>query len=658
MPRLYDRPDFPDFPPIRSTVPLTAADERAVREVTSLAGRHDCFNWFKVPGVINKWGQEKRMRAAEVIVSDEPVPGVSPEASLDPVSGRHIALVEEEGGGVYGHAACARSRPATRPLIILTDRHGRGWAYDPRAHEAEPVHLHTAPLIREFFTDGTSLAETVPFSGDLLCGYGLIEAATGRPGKPDPAVLTAAEALVGEKVEREDLIRALAEPVFSDERLSAVLDTLTFPTEDGVIPPFHHQGRRAFDEALHDLSLVAMRALRDAGLCAPCPNNGPRGVRSLEAWDAFLRGDFDETPLEDEALYLSWALSESPAFKAVFSELIRSAVDVEKEIRQERGITRTRKPGESEAPVPMTRTEAEEVMRRFREGALRSLSVEEASFGMGAELRGSLESKPFGLAGSFLTPVLTDSMSREILPVIATPAAVRHMTLDLPSGRLAMTDWFRMPGFTEAMERLSGESKGGFNINYAEGMDERAEAYFTKAGVAIVQVGNSSPAAYADTPGVWRMGHVDDEHEKFWDGEAGEPREDAPQEAWRTCTDLWANTFASVEAIVAVLMTSGEYASEEEAERALTAYCEETYGAHIIDLGVERLHLYLPTGYAERLRDPMAGVGEGVIQHEEWREDIYLLSAFPLPVDPAVLEKTEWQAPPVSALSSDGPSMM
>lgn len=194
MPRLYDRPDFPDFPPIRSTVPLTAADERAVREVTALAGRHDCFNWFKVPGVINKWGQEKRMRAAEVIVSDEPVPDVSPEASLDPVSGRHIALVEEEGGGVYGHAACARSRPATRPLIILTDRHGRGWAYDPRVHEAEPVHLRTAPLVRDFFTDGTSLAETVPFSGDLSCQYGLIEAGTGRPGKPDPAVLTNASA--------------------------------------------------------------------------------------------------------------------------------------------------------------------------------------------------------------------------------------------------------------------------------------------------------------------------------------------------------------------------------------------------------------------------------------------------------------------------------
>lgn len=657
MPLVLDRPDFRPFPPITSAAPLTAAEERAVRAATALAGRHDAFNLFSVPGVVNRWGQAKRMRASEIIVSDGPFPSVSPEASLDPASGLHIALVEEEGGGVYGHAACVRDTPALRPLVVITDRHGRGWAYDTRTREAEPVHLHTAPLIREFFTGGASLAEAVPFSGDLSCRHGLIEGAAGKPAKPQPALLSAAEAVVGRIVDREDLIRRIAAPAFSDERLSSVLDTLTFPTKDGVIPDFSAPERRAFDDAMHEISLSAMRGLRDAGLCAPCPNNGPRGVRSLDAWDAFLRGELDATPLEGEALYASWGLSDAPAFRAVYSELIRASVDAEMAAREERGLGKDRKPGQRPPDVPMTRGEAEAVMRAFRERALRALSTEETGPGLEPELRGALESTCFGLAGSFLTPVLADRLTKTPLPAVEEPKAVRHLTLELPTGRLAMADWFRVPGFTEAMKELSGEEGAGFDINHAKGLDERAEAYFTKAGVAIVQVGNSSPAAYADTPGVWRMGHVDDEHEDFWDEETGARKALAPDSAWRTCTDLWANTFASVEAIVAVMMSSGEYRSEEDAERALTAYCEETYGAHIIDLGVDRLHLYLPTGYAERLREPMAGVGEGVLPREGWREDAYLLSAAPLPVAPGILDDTEWVAPPVRALSGEGPSI-
>lgn len=632
-----DSHPFPPFPTIRTARPLTGEEERAVRELTALAGRHGPFNLFTVPGVLDKWGNKKRGRAASILVSDAALEGVAPETSFAPTLGKHIAL-EDERGDAYGHAACAPAEVKTRDLILLADHHGRGWAYDPATGEAEPASLETAPVILAFITGGRRLAELLPLRGRLSLIWQMIDGADGPLITPDAALLDQAERVVAALVRREEDIRRAAEPAFSDERLSAVLDTLTLPAVDEFIPPHHHPERRAFDDAVHEIALDALRGLRDAGLCAPCPNNGPRGVRALEAWDAFMNEGADADEREGHAGWKRWAIKEAPALRAVYSALILSVSEHRKNLR------------EGGAPLLMDRERAEAAMRLFRERALLSLAAEESDIGLGAQLSGALESAPYELAGSFLKPVLADPMSKAPLPIIEAPRAVRHMVLELPTGRLTMADWFRIPGFSSAMENLSDENETGFDINYAEGLDARARAYFTRAGVAIVQVGNSSPSAYADTPGVWRMGRVDEDHEDL-------PDDEAPGAAWDTCTDLWANTFASPEAIIAVLMASGEHDSEEAAERALTAYCDETYGAHIIDLGVDRLHLYLPTGYAERLREPMRGVGAGVISQDEWREDAYLLSAFPLPVEPGVLEDEEWEAPAVGVRGFEGPEV-
>lgn len=650
---LPDHPDFPPFPPIISGPELSSDDEIAVRAATALVGRHCPHNGFSVPGVLNEWGGEKRMRATSVIVSRDPINGVRGEHSLDAGTGLHIALMDEDGH-VHGHLSCSSQRPPMRRVLVLADRHGRGWVYDPLTGLAERTRSHTSTVMREFILGGAGLLDALPFSGEVSFRDGVIETATMRMTDPEPEVLKAAEALVSELVGREETIIRLATAAFSDDMFSAILDTLNFPVYGGLIPVSNLAERASFDDSVHEVSLTVMRALRDAGLCAACPNNGPRKVAPLIAWDAFVRGDLDEAPLGGEERHLKHLLFSSPAFQAVYSELVSASVNANLSAGRDGGREES---GFDNGPAPMAREEAFAVMLRFREGVIRALSLEVPDFGTGSALRGALNSRAYALAGTVLTPILADPVSREVLPVMGTPKKVRHMVLELPTGRLAMADWFRVPGFTESMESLSGEDEKPFHISYSEGRDSRAEAYFTKAGVAIVQVGNSSPSAYADTPGVWRVGRVDEDNDHFW-GPDGDQREAPPEEAWSTCTDLWANTFSSPEAIVSVMMKSGLYDDESDAERALIAYCDETPGANIADLGVGRLHLYLPTGYAEGSDEPMTGVGTGALPQEEWREDAYILSASPLPVAPGLLSDEEWTPPRVSALRpyDEGPA--
>lgn len=131
----------------------------------------------------------------------------------------------------------------------------------------------------------------------------------------------------------------------------------------------------------------------------------------------------------------------------------------------------------------------------------------------------------------------------------------------------------------------------------------------------------------------------------FWTEEGEKIGDGAPEPVWRTCTDLWANTFAAPERIVDVMMASGLYEARTEAEAVLETYCAQTHGAGIFDLGTEELHVYAPTGYGVHRDNFDTVFAAPEIPRLAWQENVYVLSTRPLGVDAELLLDHDWREP-------------
>lgn len=107
--------------------------------------------------------------------------------------------------------------------------------------------------------------------------------------------------------------------------------------------------------------------------------------------------------------------------------------------------------------------------------------------------------------------------------------------------------------------------------------------------------------------------------------------------------------------ILDVLMASERYPDRSDARAALDAYAEE-YGVSMVDLGVDHLNLYVPTGYGVRKGDFNEVFRAAELEPAEWREDAYVLSAAPLTVDPELLEACDWRERAREAPETDAPS--
>ncbi|MBO9432531.1 hypothetical protein [Sulfitobacter sp. R18_1] len=79
-----------------------------------------------------------------------------------------------------------------------------------------------------------------------------------------------------------------------------------------------------------------------------------------------------------------------------------------------------------------------------------------------------------------------------------------------------------------------------------------------------------------------------------------------------------------------ILMASDQYETREAADAVKVAFADETYGTHIIDLRVEKLHIYAPTGYGVHHADFASTMRTQELDYPEWREDYYVLSKEPL----------------------------
>ena len=434
-------------------------------------------------------------------------------------------------------------------------------------------------------------------------------------------------------------IAEIFDAIVTSEAMMEIFSEVPFPITGKDFSDWCRANIHACRKSQMDvLAQRLVTAYRDEGFLAPCPNNGPRNVGAMTAWNDWLEG----VDLEKE--YRNSHLLQSAAAQVLPRNFVKTTV---------RRKMRLENDGEPAgfASADDLRSVIEAVIAKSREAYIaQTLDPYEDTL---SNFHDRLTGDPLRTGGTLFEPVLVsfDTAEREFVPcpVLDQPPVALEIELSLPSGELVMADWFRVKGFKEGLDALVEEPGHGWDLNSQDGMDARMRAYYELAGLVIVACGNNSPYAHLERPGVWRMGHIiDDELDE--DAEVQE-------EAWTTCTDLWANVFADRQTVLDVMMASGVYAERAEADAALQGYIDDTWGATAVKLGVDRLHVYAPTGFGEQgdLFDKkvrFAGFDYGA---HRW--DAYVLSAEPLtPLDPSLFAKIDWVERPIPAAAEHAPA--
>jgi len=490
----------PDYPTLEPAPDLPQGALFGLNRQIALEGHHDPYNGFMVEGV-EKWGRPQGQRLTRILVSGAPFEGVPPDETA--LSGLHV-LFETESGDRFGVNRCRSSyKPVPHDGVFVSDLLGRAWfcgvkvgTEDPPTvltgqERLRPVPANAAPLLRDTALGGANLADLLPAAGRFLLGtQGEALGAMGGIRPVDPALLTRITARVDILVAREERLRAIAERHLGEGALDGLLLGRDFPITDGLIPAYHaFEARKAFDKALFSVTRGLLEEFRVAGLLEPCPNNGPRGVDSLEVWNRWLDGAYDPPP-EDrnrEDRYGERSLSEAPAFKTVWNCVVRAVVDAERRV-WERDHPGEAYPSGETRKTALERADVDAALRDARTRIITAYAEEETIDNIGfIELRGRQTGDALVLQNSFLTPVLC-AIPRDYgselapLPSLETPKSVRHLELSMPSGVLCMADWFRIDGFKEGLQALLG-GDDHYEINYATGLDTRARDYFEKAGL-------------------------------------------------------------------------------------------------------------------------------------------------------------------------------
>lgn len=566
----------------------------------------------------------------------------------------HVCFEDDKGVFHAFHRCAAAMRGTSLAGVFVADDRGQGWAYGaPRdAGPDQDKRLHRISLdeIPYLKATGIRLRDLLPFEGVMeLDGETVARVGSGRKPAPDAPEIMAALRLVGEVNTREDRIRGIFDRHFPEGSLDFLKEGLEPPVSKDRFSDHVHKMRPRLDEHV----MAFMEEMKRQGLLGKCPNNGPRGVSEFDAWNVWIDGAVDR--------WRAQSLARTPAFslprRAIISAMVSVSMDIEKAKTPGGKIDFRNRPA-----IELTGVDIDRIITDAHADMRENFVLGEADGSMnGTDYRCMLTGEPAYVHGAIYTPVLhrlsRGSSGFEALPALDALPPIRHLELPLPSGHLAMADWFRIDGFTEGLKALVG-TDDRYEINYASGLDERARDYFTKAGLVIVQVGNTSPAAYADGGGIWRMGRVNEDHDAFWTEDGKPTGQPCPEEAWTTCTDLWANVFADRETVAGILMASGRYPDRGAADRALEDFCR-SHEAVIVNLGVDRIHVYSQTGaghvqgeFGRQFRSPD-------IPEQEWMRDDYILSSRPLAVDPSLLEMCGWQAathPGSPAPEPDGPS--
>jgi hypothetical protein len=614
------------LPPVVGDVSLAEDAYEALYSQDLLSHRHT----FSVPDRVI-WGFLERIDLVKLHVSRDPISGIDTDQSpMHTYRGETIYVaLEDKAGQMYGSRGLSTtSLVKSEPSVLLKDETGQVWLCQTEGgREMRKVEAPTSPLMKvsEEVRRGVSdfnLEDILPVMGDFrISNHGQVMSLDRDAKTPEQMsfeerakfdhAMTHIGPRVRDAVAKQNTVSTILDAYFSDEPLE-VFNTSPDGKLADLIPDWQAPERRIFDRKKFSFNMGLMEQLRDAGVLSASPNNGPRLIPSMTAWDEWIRGaDVDWDSADYAIKDRAYELDRSPAFSVLNRSFIQSWVEI-KEDHEVRFA---------------------DFAAKFRERA-KSYFIEDVghSFNL-SDLISQADGERYHVVGSFLRPVLGQGELGDIkaVPPIGNPKFVRHLEMPMPSGVLIMTDWIRMKAFAEGIDALCGDDDR-YNISCSAGMDERARSYFEKAGICIV-FARSSPSAYQEGDGIWRMGRMDEDFvENYVDP------------AWQTSTEFRANIFADEEIIVDVLLASGTYDSRDEAQDALNDYLKNSvWRTARVDLGIEKLNVYMPTGAAMNDYQLSQSFEVEEFSRSGYMEDAYVISANPLTLkDQTILEQHDW----------------
>lgn len=121
---------------------------------------------------------------------------------------------------------------------------------------------------------------------------------------------------------------------------------------------------------------------------------------------------------------------------------------------------------------------------------------------------------------------------------------VVSLNVDFPTGELLMADWFRIPGFTEAVEYKGADKYSQErSINHASGRILATKENLENFNFISISVGNSSPRIFQSGNNL-AFGSVDEDKED----DIGKYKE-----VGYVCTDLWAVTIIDKKVLIEII---------------------------------------------------------------------------------------------------------
>jgi hypothetical protein len=430
----------------------------------------------------------------------------------------------------------------------------------------------------------------------------------------------------------------------NEELLRELIGEHDYPVNAEVIAKALRLDYRLDKTPFQEASAAMMEKFRDAGMLEACPNISCRGVTAYQAWNDWVQGE----PKEKYG-YRSFenTIARTYAFSAFENTTLRAFSSMRvymtprdkdgKHLRDEDVMLEA---ADVDQLISDILADLKEV---FMDPEISKMKVYETSL----DTECSVTGRKVHTLGSTFSPVLggpnpEKGYAFEVFEDLDVPKVAQHLVLPLRSGKIiASSDYRYIHGFQEGLETLFEDYH---EMGNAEGMDQMVEDYFAKAGLVRIFT-TRSPSAYREDDGLWRVGHVDEDSDHFYDGDERND-EIMPEPEWQVETGVWANIIADPETIKDIVFASGEYQTREDAAAAFDAFVEEHGDASpVVDIDAEELHVYMPTGYG--LREAGGFIdkfrAEG-IDVPEWREDSYMLSTRPLTVDPELIIDRPYEA--------------
>lgn len=398
-------------------------------------------------------------------------------------------------------------------------------------------------------------------------------------------------------------------------------------TDEDLRKALPHPRRPEMSERI----LGFLEEIRDLGILQPMTAGPDRGIREALAWNSFVAEGREGL---GQGVH---ALMRTPLPKAIWLTLMEGAHDLARGARKSRKLAWGEPVPLSGDALPALAQKAEDQLALVASGQRQIVTIDTVACPKTDAYFSWAEGELFS---PFLGEHDAHGKFKPIAPFEA-PKPLRHLTFTLPSGVLLAADWFRLPGFTEAVEKDDGT---GPSINSDLGVDLRTKDHFERLGLLRVHTTNCVPAFVQDGDAV-RVGHFNDEDDAFYT-EDGERNDTAlPEVVGRVCCDLWDVTFSDREILIDLLEKGGKFPDREAAAAVLDAYVGEGEGdvTRLTFAPGTKLHLYMATGgdvsiFAETFRSP---------DISDWpcMEDMFVLSTRELTADPDLVEEADWVWP-------------